>query len=113
MVEMFRSPDAGLDRMHIIIRRYATEKGQAKPSIGVDSNQLPDAPWRLSEEPKTAVTAVYYDRWGELVEDEKPKANSDPIRQAELILKLYELRREAVMNEARSYVGGKFMPQAS
>ena len=43
----------------------------------------------------------------------KPKANSDPIRQAELILKLYELRREAVMNEARSYVGGKFMPQAS
>ncbi len=27
------------------------------------------------------------------------------IQQAELILKLYELRRETVMREARSYVG--------
>jgi hypothetical protein len=36
----------------------------------------------------------------------------DPIRQAELILKLYELRRGAVMREARSYVGGEFMPQS-
>ncbi len=32
------------------------------------------------------------------------------IQQAELILKLYELRREAVMREARSYIGGDFMP---
>jgi hypothetical protein len=32
------------------------------------------------------------------------------IRQAELILKLYELRREPVMREARSYVGGEFLP---
>ncbi len=32
------------------------------------------------------------------------------IRQAELILKLYELRRETVMREARSYVGGEFLP---
>ena len=39
-------------------------------------------------------------------------ANDDPIRQAELILRLYELRREAVMREARSYVGGEFMPQS-
>jgi hypothetical protein len=38
---------------------------------------------------------------------------NDPIRQAELILKLYELRRETVMREARSYVGGKFMPQSA
>jgi hypothetical protein len=35
------------------------------------------------------------------------------IQQAELILKLYELRREAVMREARSYVGGEFMPQSA
>jgi len=35
-------------------------------------------------------------------------ANS--IQQAELILKLYELRRETVMREARSYVGGDFLP---
>jgi len=34
---------------------------------------------------------------------------NDPIRQAELILKLYEVRRETVMREARSYVGGEFM----
>ena len=40
------------------------------------------------------------------------RSNKDPIRQAELIVKLYELRREAVMREARSYVGGKFMPQS-
>lgn len=33
------------------------------------------------------------------------------IQQAELILKLYELRRETVMREARSYVGGaEFKP---
>ncbi len=42
------------------------------------------------------------------------KATSDnSIRQAELILKLYELRREAVMREARSYVGGAFMPRSA
>ena len=35
------------------------------------------------------------------------------IQQAELILKLYELRREAVMRQARSYVGGEFMPQSA
>jgi hypothetical protein len=43
----------------------------------------------------------------------KQRPNSDPIRQAELILKLYELRRETVMREARSYVGGKFLPQSA
>ncbi len=37
-------------------------------------------------------------------------SSSDPIREAELILKLYDLRRETVMREARSYVGGEFMP---
>jgi len=31
--------------------------------------------------------------------------------QAELILKLYELRRETVMREARNFVGGEFLPQ--
>jgi hypothetical protein len=42
----------------------------------------------------------------------KRKGN-DPIRQAELILKLYELRRETVMREARSFVGGEFMPRSA
>jgi hypothetical protein len=42
----------------------------------------------------------------------KQGSDNDPIRQAELILKLYELRRETVMREARSYVGGKFMPRS-
>ena len=37
----------------------------------------------------------------------KPSTAVDTsIQQAELILKLYELRRETVMREARSYVGG-------
>ena len=40
-------------------------------------------------------------------------ASADPIRQAELIVKLYELRREPVMREARSYVGGEFMPASA
>lgn len=35
------------------------------------------------------------------------------IRQAELIVKLYELRRETVMREARSYVGGEFLPASA
>ena len=36
-----------------------------------------------------------------------------PIQQADLILKLYELRRETVMREARSYIGGEFLPSSS
>ena len=32
------------------------------------------------------------------------------IQQAELILRLYELRREPVMRLARTYVGGEFLP---
>ena len=44
--------------------------------------------------------------------DTNPTA-TDPIRQAELILKLYELRREPVMREARSYVGGEFLPASA
>jgi hypothetical protein len=32
--------------------------------------------------------------------------------QAELILRLYELRRETVMREARSFVGGAFLPKS-
>jgi hypothetical protein len=35
------------------------------------------------------------------------------IRQAELILRLYDLRREPVMREARSYVGGEFLPASA
>jgi hypothetical protein len=35
------------------------------------------------------------------------------LQQADLILKLYELRREAVMREARSYVGGEFLPSSA
>ena len=38
-------------------------------------------------------------------------ANS--IQQAELILHLYELRRETVMREARSYIGGEFLPASA
>jgi hypothetical protein len=33
-------------------------------------------------------------------------------REAEIIMRLYELRRESVMREARSYVGGAFMPES-
>jgi hypothetical protein len=34
------------------------------------------------------------------------------MKQAELILRLYELRRETVMRAARDYVGGEFMPRS-
>jgi hypothetical protein len=37
----------------------------------------------------------------------------DPIQQADLILRLYELRRESVMRKARSYIGGDFLPASS
>jgi hypothetical protein len=46
----------------------------------------------------------------------KPKnraTSNTSIQQAELILHLYELRRETVMREARSYVGGEFMPASA
>ena len=33
-------------------------------------------------------------------------------QQVELILRLYELRRESVMREARSFVGGPFLPKS-
>ena len=44
----------------------------------------------------------------------KPKKTRKlrPASEAQLILNLYELRREAVMREARSYVGGEFMPKS-
>jgi len=35
------------------------------------------------------------------------------VRQAELVLKLYELRREPVMRQARSYIGGPFLPKSA
>lgn len=41
-----------------------------------------------------------------------PKSQS-PIAQAELLLHLYELRREPVMRQARSYVGGPFQPHSA
>lgn len=41
-----------------------------------------------------------------------PKSKSS-IDQAELILHLYELRREPVMRQARSYVGGPFKPASA
>lgn len=41
-----------------------------------------------------------------------PKPQS-PIQQAELLLHLYELRRETVMRQARSYVGGQFNPKSA
>jgi hypothetical protein len=41
-----------------------------------------------------------------------PKRQS-PIQQAELLLHLYELRRETVMRQARSYVGGQFQPHSA
>jgi hypothetical protein len=35
------------------------------------------------------------------------------IKQAELILRLFELRREPVMRLARNYVGGEFLPRTA
>jgi hypothetical protein len=40
-------------------------------------------------------------------------ASDTDIRQAELIIRLYELRRESVMRKARSYVGGEFLPASA
>ena len=42
------------------------------------------------------------------------KKTASPLAQAELILHLYELRRETVMREARSYIGGgEFLPSSA
>lgn len=42
------------------------------------------------------------------------KSEASPIAQADLILHLYELRRETVMREARSYIGGgDFLPASA
>jgi hypothetical protein len=38
---------------------------------------------------------------------------NDGVAQAELILRLYELRREAVMRQARSFVDGQFLPKSA
>lgn len=34
------------------------------------------------------------------------------LKQAELVLKLYEIRRETALRAARDYVGGEFMPKS-
>jgi hypothetical protein len=48
------------------------------------------------------------------VREKRQQSGNNAISQARLILELYELRREAVMREARSYIGGgKFMPQSA
>jgi len=39
-------------------------------------------------------------------------ARKGKTNEAELILKLYDLRREAVMRQARSFVGGTFAPKS-
>ena len=44
---------------------------------------------------------------------ETRKPSIDPIQQADLILRLYELRRESVMRKARSYIGGEFLPASA
>ena len=36
-------------------------------------------------------------------------STAQPIQQAELILKLYEVRREEVMRKARGFIGGEFL----
>lgn len=41
------------------------------------------------------------------------EAKEIAIRQAELVIKLYELRREPVMRQARSYIGGAFLPASA
>jgi len=43
----------------------------------------------------------------------KRATSTNAIQQAELILHLYELRRETLMREARSYVGGEFLPASA
>jgi hypothetical protein len=43
----------------------------------------------------------------------KKTISNRSIEQAELILHLYELRRETVMREARSFVGGEFLPASA
>lgn len=40
-------------------------------------------------------------------------ARDSAIAQAELLCTLYELRRESVMREARSYIGGEFLPRSA
>jgi hypothetical protein len=35
------------------------------------------------------------------------------VAEAELILRLYELRREALMRQARSFVGGEFLSNSA
>ncbi len=41
------------------------------------------------------------------------KNKKSSTEQADLILKLYELRRETVMREARGFVGGQFLPAST
>jgi hypothetical protein len=48
-----------------------------------------------------------------MMKTKKRTGSGTSIEQAELILKLYELRRESVMREARSYVGGEFLPASA
>jgi hypothetical protein len=40
-------------------------------------------------------------------------STAQPIQQAELVLKLYELRREGVMRQARGFIGGDFLPSSA
>jgi hypothetical protein len=47
------------------------------------------------------------------ISTKRKATTANSIQQAELILHLYELRRETVMREARSYIGGEFLPASA
>jgi hypothetical protein len=46
------------------------------------------------------------------ISGDRMKTKRTTPEQVELILRLYELRRETVMREARSFVGGPFLPKS-
>jgi hypothetical protein len=48
-----------------------------------------------------------------MADSESGNTVASPIDQANLLVRLYELRREPVMREARSYVGGEFRPASA
>jgi hypothetical protein len=48
-----------------------------------------------------------------MADSESGNTLASPIDQANLLVRLYELRREPVMREARSYVGGEFLPASA
>jgi hypothetical protein len=67
--------------------------------------------WRVQISP--SVSAIRPSTANSVLNSPTMAKSKSSVQQAELILRLYDLRRETVMRQARSYIGNQFQPRTA